>query len=131
MNNSGLAVKSLCAYFKIALSNVLIISDDKDMPFGQLRLRQHGSSGGHKGLASIIEMVKTNHFCRLKVGIGHPKSNSETVSYVLSRFNHQEMATLAEKGDKVVKILAFWLTNHGDYQATLIRFAGFFGKIKH
>jgi len=69
MNLSGSAVQKCMAYYKIAKSDVLIVCDDVDLPFGETRLRYKGSSGGHNGLQSIIDVMGTGEFCRLRLGV--------------------------------------------------------------
>jgi len=75
---------------------MLVVHDDLDLPLGMIRLRLGGSSGGHRGVESIIKHLKTQNFPRLRVGIGRPKKKEEVVSYVLSPFSAGE-AALAER----------------------------------
>ncbi len=96
MNNSGIAVKNLMEDFKIKPSEILVIYDDLDLPLGKIRLRKSGSSGGHRGVQSIIDNIKTQEFPRLKIGIGRPASRKEVVDYVLSPFSKDEQL-LVEK----------------------------------
>lgn len=70
MNNSGNCIEFFVRYFRISLKNILIIYDDLSLPLGAFRYRQKGSSGGHNGIKSVIECLKTQEFPRLKVGIG-------------------------------------------------------------
>lgn len=95
MNNSGIAVSGLLNKFKVPLSNLLVILDDFNLPFGRLRLRADGSDGGHNGLASIIQQLGTRDFPRVRVGIGQEKM-SDSVSFVLSNFNREEREQLPE-----------------------------------
>ena len=69
MNNSGDAVRAIVDWYKINLDQVFIIVDDKDLPLGKIRFRRKGSSGGHNGLKSIIEQLKTQNFKRIRIGI--------------------------------------------------------------
>lgn len=86
MNLSGEAVAETLAHFRITPSEMLAICDDLDLPEGSLRLRRNGSSGGHRGLASIMLNLQTTDFPRLRVGIGRPRPGSGTtiVEWVLS-----------------------------------------------
>jgi len=70
MNNSGECVRDFINYFQIPLENILVIYDDLTLPLGSFRYRQQGSSGGHNGVKSIIECLRTQKFQRLKIGIG-------------------------------------------------------------
>jgi len=96
MNLSGKAVACLVHKHKIPLSDLLVICDDLNLPLGKIRLRQSGSSGGHKGMNSIISALGREEFPRIRVGIGRPHmeghslSEDAIVSYVLSDFSRQE-----------------------------------------
>lgn len=70
MNNSGEAVVALMRYFQIEPKDILVISDDVDLPVGKIRIRSKGSDGGQKGIGSIIQYIKTRDFARLRIGIG-------------------------------------------------------------
>jgi PTH1 family peptidyl-tRNA hydrolase len=72
MNLSGEAVGALLSWYKLPASDLIVVTDDMDLPFGRLRLRLKGSAGGHNGLKSIIESLGTLEFPRLRVGIGRP-----------------------------------------------------------
>ena len=84
MNLSGNAVQELVHYFKIDLDDVIIIFDDMALPPGKIRLREDGSSGGHKGMQNIIECLSTEKIKRIRIGIGEPLEN-DTIDYVLSK----------------------------------------------
>ena len=94
MNNSGQAVKSVVLHKQIDPNDMLVITDDYQLDFGQLRLKTKGSDGGHNGLASIIEHLGSIQFGRLRVGIGQPKANQDAVDYVLGVFTKQEQKEL-------------------------------------
>jgi PTH1 family peptidyl-tRNA hydrolase len=93
MNHSGRAVVSSKNYYKVPLEGILVISDDIALPFGELRKRDSGSSGGHNGLRSIIDSLSTKEFSRLRVGIDSPKQ-VPLESYVLSPFTQKEQLEL-------------------------------------
>lgn len=86
MNRSGLAVSELLRHFRLSPQEMLVVSDDLDLPEGRLRLRTGGSAGGHRGLASIIQCLQSADFPRLRVGIGRPEPGSgmSIVDYVLA-----------------------------------------------
>ena len=90
MNNSGLAVLNLLEENGIEPQEMLVVYDDLDLPLGMTRLRLEGSSGGHRGVESIIKSIGTEKFPRLKIGIGRPKRKEDVVSYVLSPFSKEE-----------------------------------------
>ena len=89
MNLSGDAVQLVAKYYKIDPEDILIISDDFNLPLLKLRLRQKGSAGGHNGLKSIIACLNSENFKRVRVGLGEP--SKEIVDYVLSKFSKEEL----------------------------------------
>lgn len=96
MNRSGLAVRQLIDYFHENASHLIVIHDDLDIPFGQIRIKLSGGAGGHNGLSSMIETLQTDQFLRIRVGIGRPPEREEVVNYVLSPFLREEEFTLNE-----------------------------------
>ncbi len=94
MNASGEAVGALASFYKIAPEEIVVVSDDLDLPFGRLRLRLKGSAGGHNGLRSIMERLGTDAYPRLRVGIGRPPGQKTDRDYVLDRFSAEEAAEL-------------------------------------
>ncbi len=98
MNASGEAVGAVARFHRLATERVLVVVDDADLPFGQLRLRPGGSSGGHHGLESIEQHLGTREFARLRVGIGRQGEARAITGHVLGRFNSTEAASL----DKVL-----------------------------
>jgi len=83
MNNSGQAVQALLHYYRVDLSDCLVIVDDLDLPPGRIRQRAEGSDGGHRGLRSIIQLVGSQAFKRIRIGIGRPADRRSVVSHVL------------------------------------------------
>lgn len=90
MNDSGSALGPLVRFFKVPLENLLVIHDDLDLPLGILRIRQSGSAGGQRGMASIINRLGTQDFARMRLGIGRPNGQMDPVDYVLQRFSKAE-----------------------------------------
>ena len=86
MNRSGYPVRDILAYFKISPGDLIVIHDDMDIEVGRLRIRDGGGHGGHRGVASIVELIGDRDFCRLKIGIGRPPEGFEPSDYVLSTF---------------------------------------------
>lgn len=93
MNNSGIAVIKASKYYDIKPEDILVIQDDLDIEFGHHKLKKDSSSGGHKGIKSIIAALNTDSFGRLKIGISHDK-NKDTINYVLGKFSKEEMNVL-------------------------------------
>src|SRR5262249_28081159 len=113
MNNSGIAVRRYLDYFKLTPQQLVVVVDDVVLPFGEMRLRAEGSSGGHNGLKSITEHLATSHYARLRMGIGsnigHPQGPSEgyvpLADYVLSDFTTSEVGKLEEFINRGTQIL--------------------------
>lgn len=110
MNSSGEAVRALLKLSNLTPADLLVIADDLDLPFGRLRLRDRGSSGGHRGLQSIIEHLGTNQFPRLRVGIGRPPPGVDPIDYVLTPFTPAEAAELPSILDRVSAGVTLLLT---------------------
>jgi PTH1 family peptidyl-tRNA hydrolase len=96
MNLSGLAVSEVLRDYEVQPTEVLVIHDDMDLPLGKVRFRRKGSSGGHRGVESLIEEMGTSDFPRLKIGIGRPPEGVDPVEYVLNRFSDEEEEILTE-----------------------------------
>lgn len=92
MNDSGVAVREIVRWYKVPLQDVLVIVDDLDLPFGQMRIRARGSAGGHNGLKSIFQQLGSQEVPRLRVGIG--RSGNHAIAHVLSRFSPEEREAL-------------------------------------
>ena len=96
MNLSGEAVADILNWYKITPLDLLVIHDDLDLPPGKLRLRAKGSSGGHRGIESIIGELGTDVFCRVKIGVDRPPDGWEVSDYVLSGFTREEIPLLKD-----------------------------------
>jgi PTH1 family peptidyl-tRNA hydrolase len=110
VNDTGRAVKYLTARFNITPSDLIILVDDMALPVGKLRIRTHGSSGGHNGLKSIIETLGTTEFPRIRLGIGWPESGNDEIQHVLTPFTHQEAEIIRSTAENVVKTIPFIIT---------------------
>ena len=97
MNNSGKSVKYWLQKEKIPLENLLIVTDDLNLPFGTIRLKIKGSNGGHNGLKDIQEKLKTSNFQRLRFGIGNKFSKGKQVEFVLSEWTQDEKLNLEKQ----------------------------------
>jgi peptidyl-tRNA hydrolase, PTH1 family len=96
MNNSGQAVGSLIRFYKIPLERLLVVHDDLDLPFGTLRLRPMGGTGGQRGMESIVSQLGTRDFARLRMGIGRPPGRMDPSDYVLHDFDPPEQDMLPD-----------------------------------
>ena len=119
MNLSGNAVRSFVEYYNIPLDEVLVIFDDMDLPLGKLRIRKSGSAGGHKGMKSIIENLKTNDICRIRVGIDKPKEGMDVINFVLHKLSKEEMNTLVETISKAPEMIDVTIKNGINYMMNI------------
>lgn len=95
MNNSGESVSEILRFYKIGLDKLIVLCDDISLDVGKLRIRRKGSDGGQKGLRSIIDLVGSQDFTRIKIGIGNkPNPEYNLADWVLSRFTDGETETL-------------------------------------
>lgn len=100
MNLSGNCVKEIVDFYKIDKENILVIYDDMDIEPGQIKIRKKGSSGGHNGIKSIIQMLGTEDFARIRIGIGRPKHNGDEINYVIGAIPEEEILSLEEGCEK-------------------------------
>ena len=100
INLSGEVLKRFIDYFKINISDILIVHDDLDLPIGYYKIKESGGTGGHNGLKNIEESLNTKKYTRLKIGISNNK-NMETNKYVLEKFSLKEQ----EKIEKIMLII--------------------------
>ena len=108
MNESGIAVNFFVHKKKIDLSHTLIVCDDFNLPLGRIRLRGQGSDGGHNGLSSIINILKTKDFPRLRIGIGADFKNGDAARFVLNAFNKKENEIIRDSVEKSAEaVLSF------------------------
>ncbi|MET1258159.1 aminoacyl-tRNA hydrolase [Flagellimonas sp. DF-77] len=105
MNLSGKAVAYWMAKEKVPLENVLIVTDDINLPFGTLRLKTKGSDGGHNGLKNIQNVLQTAQYPRLRFGVGSEFSKGKQVDYVLGQWNESEEAALNERLERTTALI--------------------------
>jgi peptidyl-tRNA hydrolase, PTH1 family len=96
VNLSGAAVGELMRFYKVPLENLFVIVDDVNLELGRLRARPSGSAGGHNGLKSIIGVLGTQDFARLRIGVGRGDARRDLADHVLSKFDPQERADVTE-----------------------------------
>lgn len=111
MNLVGESVGPLMRWYRLHFSDLIVIYDDMDLPFGRVRIREKGSAGGHKGVQSIIANLGTQEFPRIRVGIDRPPGEGEhVISYVLSDFSREEQKVVDEVKEKVAEAVEVILT---------------------
>ena len=102
MNLSGNSVKEVVDFYKIEKEKILVIYDDMDIEPGKIKIRKKGSAGGHNGMKSIIQMIGTEEFPRIRVGIGRPVHKGDEINYVIGAISEEEKRKLDE-GTNIAK----------------------------
>lgn len=115
MNESGRAAAALKRFYKVAPQNIIVAYDDIDLPFGTIRVSHNTSSGGHKGVASIMQFIKSHNFIRLRIGIGPQVGSAE--SYVLKPWTETQKKELPKILDTAYAALESLITNGLEYTA--------------
>ena len=109
MNVSGGVLRGLVEKYALGVSDLLLICDDLDLALGRIKIKPHGSSGGHRGIASCIEALHSEEFARLRVGIGRPQKNEADVSaYVLSFFTGAQKRELKKIIAQAITCSEIW-----------------------
>jgi PTH1 family peptidyl-tRNA hydrolase len=114
MNNSGEAAAYLLQRFSAEPSDLVVVYDDMDLPVGAVRVRARGSAGGHKGIASIIKVLETPEVARIRVGIGRPLEDSDSIDHVLTRFTPDEEKAIEQAVLRVTEALSMLLREGTD-----------------
>jgi peptidyl-tRNA hydrolase, PTH1 family len=96
MNLSGAAIQGLLQFYKIEPVDMIVIVDDVNIELGRLRTRPRGSAGGHNGLKSIIGVLGSDEFARLRIGVGRGDDRRDLADHVLAKFGADERAVIAE-----------------------------------
>ncbi len=112
MNLSGTSVQAAMSFYKLPLSELLVVCDDFALPLAKLRFRAKGSAGGQKGLADVIRKLGSDQFARLRIGIGTPPENWDVSDFVLSRFDPGEATEMEETIRRAARGVADWVV-HG------------------
>ena len=110
MNRSGEALLSLMQFFKIDNRRVIVVHDDLDVPLGEIRIKEKGGDGGHKGLRSIICCTGRKEFIRLRLGISRPEMKGKEIDFVLGFFGEQELPVVEkqiEQAKEAVETIIF------------------------
>lgn len=117
MNLSGYSVGPLVNYYKVPLLNLLVVYDEIDLPFGTIRLREKGGSGGHNGMKSIISSLDSD-FPRLRLGIGRPPGRMDPAAYVLQDFQNEELPVVEEMIERSLSAIETYLIDGIDIAMT-------------
>nr|MBQ6243060.1 aminoacyl-tRNA hydrolase [Lachnospiraceae bacterium] len=108
MNLSGECIGTLARYYKIPPEDVFVICDDVYLPAGQLRIRRSGSDGGHNGLKNIIQMLGSQEFPRLRIGVGPQPEGVDLIDFVLRQIPESLQKPLAEAGARAAQAALLW-----------------------
>lgn len=111
MNLSGNCVKQFVDFYKVEKENILVIYDDMDIEPGTIKIRKKGSAGGHNGMKSIIQMLGTEEFPRIRIGIGRPEHNGDEINYVIGAIPKEEIPKLEEGTEKAKEAIIEILKN--------------------
>lgn len=120
MNNSGQAVRHLTDYFKIEVEDCMIVFDDLDILFPELRLRKQGGAGTHRGMQSVIQHLNETNFPRTRMGIGGDQGRRLSEDFVLENYSKDDLNVLPEQLGKAADALEYWLKD--DIDNTMNRF---------
>ena len=112
MNLSGNAVVDFIDFYKLELENLVVIYDDVDLEPGSIRIRKKGSSGSHNGMKSITNMLQSEEFTRIRIGIGKPEHQNDMINYVIGHIDEDEKAKL-EPGIELAKEATIELIENG------------------
>ena len=122
MNNSGEAVREALAFYKLPPEQCLLICDDITLPVGTLRIRRKGSDGGQRGVRSILTLCGSEHFPRIKLGVGQkPHPDYDLAAWVLSRFPAEEQPAVREAVSRAAE--AAVLIGENNIEAAMNRFS--------
>ncbi len=102
MNLSGKAVRYWMQELKIPQENIVVITDDLNLPFGTIRLRKNGSAGGHNGITNIIDLLGNSDFARVRMGIGNEFGRGQQIDFVLGELSDEEKDMMPELSDRVI-----------------------------
>jgi PTH1 family peptidyl-tRNA hydrolase len=120
MNNSGIAVSDVVQRYGTVHENLLVVSDDANLPLGEIRLRESGSDGGHNGLASVIYHLLSNEFPRLRCGVGAPaplvdaskeEKKQQMIQFVLSPFEKEEIDKVSTMVERAAEAALCFISN--------------------
>ena len=115
MNSSGNSVKKFVDFYKIQKENILVIYDDMDIEPGKIKIRKKGGNGGHNGIKSIIQMLGTEDFPRIRIGIGRPEHDESKIDYVIGAIPEEEIPILEEGVEKAKEAVIEILKNGIDF----------------
>lgn len=121
MNRSGESVARIRDFYRLDLSDLIVIHDDLDLPLGRVRIKRGGGgAGGNRGIASLIEALGSKDFVRVKIGIGRPPGRQDSAHFVLQPFTQQEEAFILPAVDRAINAVETILTEGVDKAMALL-----------
>lgn len=116
MNRSGQAAQAAGRFYKLEMSDLLVVVDDHALPVGKLRFRAEGSAGGHNGLQDITDRLGGNNWCRLRIGIGQPIGDA--ANYVTQRFGKEDEEIIGIACERAADAVTYWIQEGSDNTMT-------------
>ncbi len=110
MNLSGESVQSLMHFYKIGIENLIVLQDEADLPFLRLKVQKNRSSGGHNGIKSITQMLGSQDYFRIRMGVGRPTVPMDTADYLLQNFTADEFKQTPDLIERAAKAAETLLT---------------------
>lgn len=120
MNLSGESIRAFMDFYKAPIEDLILVYDDLDTPYGQIRLRYQGSAGGHNGIKSAIQYLGTQSFQRIRMGINRPAPGYNIADYVLSNFSKEEFKVMPQLLDTTCEAMEHALEN--SFEKTMAKF---------
>lgn len=111
MNDSGKSVKQYVDFYKIPISNVLVIYDDMDTEIEKIRVRSKGGPGSHNGMKSLVNCLNSEDFPRIRVGIGRPITEFDRINYVIGKVPEEEYKRLQQGEEKASEAAIYYIKN--------------------
>ena len=114
VNLSGEAVLYMASFLRIMPENIIVVCDDVNIPIGKIRIRKYGSSGGHNGIKSLIQFLKSDNFPRIRLGVGLPTEGQKLEDFVLGHFSPDEIEKLDPVIDQAADAIEMVANGHVD-----------------
>lgn len=120
MNLSGKAVRYWAQKLNVPIQNIIVICDDLNLPFGSIRMRKNGSCGGHNGLNNINELLESQDYPRIRLGIGNDFARGEQIDFVLGEISAEEREKIPEMAAKIIEGLKVMVTMGPDRAMNIV-----------
>lgn len=111
MNDSGKSVKQYVDFYKIPISNVLVVYDDMDTEIEKIRVRSKGGPGSHNGMKSLVNCLNSEDFPRIRVGVGRPITEFDRINYVIGKVPEEEYKRLQQGEEKAAEAVIYYIKN--------------------